>query len=169
MKLSENTSGRYIKVVKTICIDAKRNNIKVSPQLDSVKGFIKKTDKIILSLAEIELIENMEFKDEKLEIASRWLVIGCFLGQRVSDLLEITTDNLITKGGHRMVELTQQKTKKRISVLLHPRVESVLSEYDGEFPPRLRDSKSSNKIIFNRLIKTVAKEAGITEFTVFLF
>jgi len=38
----ENTAGRYINFVKTICLDAKRNEIKVHPQLESVRGFIKK-------------------------------------------------------------------------------------------------------------------------------
>jgi len=163
LKLAENTAGRYIKCVKTISLDAKRSGLKVNPQLDEVRGFVKKTDKIILPFEEIELIEKKKFKEEKLDVARDWLLIGCYLGQRVSDLLDLTTDNLTTKGGYRMAELIQQKTKKRVSVLLHPKVESVLKKYKGKFPPRLRESVNTNKIVFNKLIKIVAKEAGITE------
>ena len=32
-KLSDNTIGRYLNVVKTICLDANRNGIKINPQL----------------------------------------------------------------------------------------------------------------------------------------
>lgn len=162
-KLASNTAGRYLKFVKTICLDARRNGHRVHSQLEAVKGYIVKTDKIILSLNEIEMINNTEFNDKQLDIARDWFVAGCFLGQRVSDLLILTSANIVSKNDLRLVELTQQKTKKRVSVLLHPKVESILKKYNGQFPPRLTGTVSSNKIIFNRLIKIVAKDSGITE------
>ena len=163
LNLAENTAGRYIKFVKTICLDAKRNGFQVHKQLESVFGFIKKTDKIILSFNEIENIEKQQFNDTKLEIARDWLVIGCYCGQRVSDLLEITKGNLVEKGGHRLIELTQIKTKKRVSILVHPKIENILKKYSGGFPPRFRESVHSNKNIFNIQIKEVARLSGITQ------
>lgn len=162
-KLASNTAGRYLKFVKTICLDARRNGHRVHNQLESVKGYIVKTDKIILSFDEIEMIYNAELNDEKLDVARDWFIIGCFLGQRVSDLLVLTSANIVSKKDLRLVELIQQKTKKRVSVLLHPKVESILKKYDGEFPPRLTNTVDSNKIYFNRLIKIVAKDSGITD------
>jgi len=91
------------------------------------------------------------------------LVIGCYLGQRLGDLLEITTENLKTKNGHRLLEITQIKTNKKISILIHPKVETILKKYNGEFPPRFRESKFSNQHIFNVLIKEVARQSGITD------
>lgn len=163
LNFGENTAGRYIKFLKTVCLDAKRNGVKVHHQLDSIQGFIKKTDKVVLSLKEMSLIEKTEFDDEKLSIARDWLIIGCYLGQRVSDLLDITIDNLTTKSGHRLIELTQQKTKKRVSILLHPKVEVILNKYNGNFPPRFRQSIFSNRLSFNELIKEVARLSGLTE------
>jgi len=103
------------------------------------------------------------FDDKNLTVARDWLVIGCYLGQRVSDLLNITIDNLTTKSGHRMIELTQQKTKKRVSILLPPKVEEVLKRYNGKFPPRFRQSIFSNRLLFNQYIKEVARLSGMTE------
>ena len=162
-KLSQNTAGRYIKFVKTICLDAKRNGFDVSKQLDAVKGFTVKTDKVVLSLEEIQRIEYTIFENKRLEIARDWLILGCYLGQRASDLLVLTSENIVVKGNLRLVELTQRKTKKKVSVLLHPKVEVILSKYKGEFPPRFSEYYESNKIIFNKLIKKVAKESGLNE------
>lgn len=162
-KLSQNTAGRYIKFVKTICLDAKRNGFEVSKQLDAVKGFSVKTDKVVLSFEEIQKIENTSFDCSRLESARDWLILGCFLGQRVSDLLMLTKDNIVAKGNLRLVELTQKKTKKKVSVLLHPRVEAILNKYDGEFPPKFSVQYEYNKIVFNRLIKEVTEKSGIIE------
>lgn len=164
-KLSQNTAGRYVKFVKTICLDAKRNGFDVSKQLDAVKGFTVKTDKVVLSFEEIQKISDTSFDCNRLESAKNWLVLGCFLGQRVSDLLVLTKNNIVTKGDLRLVELTQRKTKKRVSVLLHPQVEAILNKYNGEFPPRFSVHYEYNKIAFNKLIKLVAKESGLTEKT----
>ncbi|MFD1062033.1 phage integrase SAM-like domain-containing protein [Winogradskyella litorisediminis] len=163
LNFGENTAGRYIKFLKTVCLNAKRNGVRVHHQLESIQGFIKKTDKITLSFKEIEMIEKTVFEDKNLSVARDWLIIGCYLGQRVSDLLDITTDNLITKSGHRMIELTQQKTKKRVSILVHPKVEGVLKKYKGKFPPRFRESIFSNRLLFNEHIKEVARLSGLTE------
>jgi len=165
LKFGENTAGRYIKFLKTICLDAKKNGVRVHHQLDSIQGFIKKTEKIILNFEELSSIENTVFDDKKLTIARDWLVIGCYLGQRVSDLLDITTDNITTKSGYRLIELIQQKTKKRVSILIHPKVENILKRYNGNFPPRFRESVFSNRLIFNVSIKEVTRLSGITKTT----
>lgn len=44
-KLGSNTAGRYIRFLKTICVDAK-GKFEVHPELDDVKGFSEKVAKI---------------------------------------------------------------------------------------------------------------------------
>ena len=59
-KLSDNTVGRYLKVVKTICLDAQRNGIVVSDQLTHFKGFTVRPPIVILSFDELDKIKKKE-------------------------------------------------------------------------------------------------------------
>jgi len=162
-RLSKNTAGRDIVFLKTICLDAKRNGINVHQQLELVKGFKVKTKKIFLPFDEIEKIEKTDFASETLKNARDWLILGCYLGQRVSDLLPMKSENIKIKGKLKIIELTQKKTKKKVSILLHKKVINILNSRGGEFPKTFSDNEQSNNAIFNTSIKKVAKKAGLTK------
>ena len=161
--LNGNTTGRYIKFLKTVCLDAKKNSIEINSQLDHIRGFTEKAAKVFLSFQEIEKIENKMFDRSALENAKDWLIIGCYTGQRVSDLLKLTSDNIktvkdIRTGKDReFIELVQKKTGKRVSIPVHTKVKAILTKRDGQFPHQISDQK------FNIHIKDVCKLAGITE------
>ncbi len=156
-KLSDNTIGRYITFVKTVCKDAKVHGIETHPQLDAIKGFTDEAEKIHLTFEELEKIENAPFSTDARENAKDWLIIGCYIGQRVSDLLKLTKDNICTKNGIELIELTQQKTGKQIVIPLHPKVKEILSQRQGQFP------RPISAVKFNLHIKQIAKLAGIDE------
>ncbi|MDD4218289.1 MAG: phage integrase SAM-like domain-containing protein, partial [Bacteroidales bacterium] len=82
-QLSENTTGRYLRALKTICLDAKVRGIETHPQLEVVTGISETAHKIFLSFDEIETISKKEFIRTALDNARDWLVIGCYIGQRV--------------------------------------------------------------------------------------
>lgn len=160
-RMSMNTAGRDIKFVKTICLDAKNNGLEVSSQLEAIKGFSVKVENIFLDFKEIDLIAKTKFSDEHLKAARDWLVMGCYLGQRVSDLLVMRKENIKEKGKLKMIEITQKKTKKKVSVLLHPKVIEILESRNWEFPKTFSNNLESNKTIFNKYIKEVARVAGL--------
>lgn len=161
--LGRNTAGRYIKFLKTVCLDAQKEGYTVSPELAQIKGFTVKVDKIYLSFDELERIEQTPVKLKHLEDAKDWLIIGCYVGQRVGDLLSLTEQNITNNGNLEFIEITQQKTKKRVSILVHPKVKEILNKRGGKFPKRPAVNLESAKTIFNRQIKTVCKIAGLTE------
>lgn len=67
-KLGENTTGRYIKFVKTVCLWANtQNNIPAHPQLKQIKGYTDEAAKVVLTFDELEKIENTTFKREALK------------------------------------------------------------------------------------------------------
>lgn len=156
-KLSNNTIGRYLTFIKTVCNDAKIYGIETHPQLEAFKGFTDEAAKVFLSFDELEKIENAKFTREALENAKDWLIIGCYIGQRVSDLLELTKDNIINKNGLELISFTQKKTNKNIVIPIPPKVKEILIKRNGEFPRPLSAVK------FNLHIKDVAKLAGINE------
>ncbi len=157
-KLSVNTTGRYIKFVKTVCLwAANSENISVNPKLNQIKGFSEKAFKVFLTIDELEAIENTPFTRKALENAKDWLIIGCYIGQRVSDLLTLNNDNLIVRTGLELIELTQQKTGKLVSIPLHPKVKEILTRNNGNFPTKISAQK------FNKHLKDLCKLAKIDQ------
>jgi integrase len=156
--LNGNTTGRYIKFVKTVCLWAANDReIPAHPQLKQIKGYTDEVAKVYLMFDELEQIENTTFERKALENAKDWLIIGCYVGQRVSDLLNLTSDNIIVKNGTEFIELTQKKTGKRVVVPMHPKVKAILDKRNGKFPYYISDVK------FNLHIKDVCKLAGINQ------
>ena len=160
-KLSDNTIGRYLKFVKSICLDAEKNGHKVNSQLKSFLGFSIEAPKVILSLDELEQIKNTKFVNENHEIARDWLIIGCFTGQRVSDLLRMNTSFIQHIQDFDFIVLTQQKTKQLVQIPIHFEVKAILDKRDGEFPPVFTNNLDSSKALFNRYLKQLCKLAKI--------
>lgn len=160
-RLSDNTIGRYLKFVKSICLDAEKNGFKVSVQLKDFLGFSIEAPKVILSLDEIEQIKQTNFESENHEIARDWLVIGCFTGQRVSDLLRMNTSFIQRIQNFDFIVLTQQKTKKTVQIPIHFEVQEVLDKRGGEFPPIFTNNLGSSIALFNRYLKELCKLSSI--------
>jgi len=157
-RLGLNTTGRHLVHIKTICLwAAKFHDIQTNPKLNQVQGYSAEAAKVFLSFDELEQIENTKFEREALENAKDWLIIGCYTGQRVSDLLKMTPDNVTVRNSLELIELTQIKTGKRVAIPLHPKVKAILEKRDGNFPYYISDVK------FNVHIKDVCKLAGIEE------
>ena len=156
-KLSRNSAGRYLKYLKTVCRDAKNNGIETHPQLEQIKGFSEPGAKVFLAPDELEKIENTTFEREALRNAKNWLIVGCYIGQRVSDLLILTKENIKVRNGLELIELTQKKTRKRVAIPLHPKVKNILYENKRNFPDKISDQK------FNKHIKDICKLAEIND------
>ncbi len=165
----ETTANRFIKNLKTVLFDAEQNGKQIHFQ---IKGFsIGTTEteyKVFLSFAEIERIKDVQTLNSDWNYARDWLVLGCYLGQRVSDLLRMNTRMIYTKtytngDTYRFIELKQQKTGEKVLIPLHDEVENILQKYDGNFPPTFSDNQQSNANLFNRHIKKVCELAGINE------
>jgi integrase len=156
-KLNSNSAGRYIRFLKTVCLDAHLNGYEVNKQLKQIKGFTEKASKIFLTFDELEKIEKKTFDRSALNNAKDWLIIGCYIGQRVSDLLTLTKENIKFRNGLELIELTQVKTGKRVSIPLHPKVKELLKKNNGNFPTKLSAQK------FNKHLKDLCRIAGITQ------
>lgn len=160
-KLSSNTAGRYISFVKTIILDARKHGYEISHQIDNFRGYTVAAPIITLSFEEIEIIKNAKLSSEKLEVARDWLIIGCYTGQRVSDLLRMNTGMITTVGQYKLITLVQDKTKKTVQIPIHQEVQTVLNKRQGEFPPVFANTPDSNSTMLNRYLKDVCKEAKI--------
>lgn len=167
--LMETTATRFIKNLKTAIFDAEQNGKQIHHQ---IRGFTTGTTnteyKVFLSFDEIEQIKEVQSINTDWNIARDWLIAGCYLGQRVSDLLRMTKRMIYTKtdsegNSFRFIEIKQQKTGEKVVIPIHDEVENILKKYNGDFPPTFANNFDSNAVLFNRHIKKVAELAGIHE------
>lgn len=164
---AKNTIIKTVKTIKEICNHSKIHGINTNAELEQIaRGndykYIR-PEHIILTLDEIEKIKNTELEDESLDIARDWLIISCDTAQRVSDFLVFNVANIIDIDGYKFIDFDQQKTGTPVYVLLRKPVLDIIEKREGNFPPMFSNNIESNKTIYNKLIKEVCKESGITQ------
>jgi integrase len=147
---------RVVKFIKTVCRHARDSGLKTNSNLDSIKTVDSDTCKIYLTIEEIEKIKAVILTTDGLSNARDWLVISCYLGQRVSDLMRCSKDKIKKIGNHYAIDLTQKKTQKPILVAITPEVELELKKRNGDFPRSISAQR------YNEHIKEVCKIAGLT-------
>ena len=157
-----NTTARNIRFIKTFCRHAKANGVETHYQLDSIKAKYHKVENIYLDEKEIAEIEKLKSKDltDGLENARDWLLISCYCGQRVSDFLRFDKSMIRyekNKAGELkpLIEFTQVKTSKIMTIPLHSKIIKIMEKYDGNFPRKISDQR------YNKHIKKVCEKANI--------
>lgn len=162
-ELSINTKGRYVKRLKTILKDAQVQGLNVNPEYILLKGFQDETVVTFLTFEEIDKIIEKDMPTERLAIAKDWLIIACYTAQRISDLHRFNSNNIQTIQGGRYITAKQFKTKKRIEIPIHYKVEAVLKKYNDNFPPKFTDNEQSQRSMLSLLFKEVCRISRITE------
>ena len=153
-----NTIAKLVTFVKTICYHARYNGIETHFQLDNITAKFEKSDKIFLTTDELKLIESSEkIETDCLLNVRDWLLISCETGQRVSDFLRFTKGMIRHEGKVPLIEFTQVKTNKIMTVPLSKKVMEILDKRNGDFPRPISDQK------YNDYIKDVCRLAGLTE------
>jgi integrase len=157
--LSINSIGKDLRQIKTVCLDARDKGFEISKQLESRKFNAPSEPSKFVTLNELELekIKKHKFKKETgyLDNARDWLIIGCWTGCRVNDLMKLTKNNiLMTPQGQKFIRYTQSKTSKQVDIPIHEDVNEILERLN-DFPRSISDVK------FNEYIKKVCKVVGL--------
>jgi integrase len=159
---SQNTIQREFVTIKTFCKHARYLGIETHSQLDALRIDRQKVDKIYLTLEDLTKIENISKNQltDNLDNAKDWLIISCYTGQRVSDFMRFTDEQIRIEDGKHLIEFTQNKTDKIMTVPLHNKVLEILKKRKGKFPYKISDQK------YNDFIKRVCELAEINEHTI---
>lgn len=150
------TIERYVGRLKFMLNRASEMSLKVS-QVRNQRIYIDKesseVESVYLNEEEIKKIYNLDLShDFELDNARDNLVISCFSGLRVSDLMTgLKTDNI--KEG--FISVKTKKTKTFVTIPVHKMVESILRKRFGQLP------KKTTTFEYNRLIKIVCQLAEI--------
>ena len=157
-----NTIARDIRFIKSFCNHAKYNGIETSYQLEKVKSKYSKVESIYLNEIDVKKIEETKGLPNYLDNAKDWLLISCYTGQRVSDFMRFNKDLIRYEKNKEevlkpLLEFTQKKTRKLMTVPLSDKVIKILNKRKGNFPNAISDQK------YNDYIKEVCKEAEIND------
>jgi integrase len=155
---SDNYCGQLLKLLKIILRDAEKSGLEVHPYSNYIESFKQKSsDRIlhILNPQEIKALKGLQQIPEVYTDSYSWLLIGLCIGQRVSDLLKLTPNNLRKAPTGLYIDILQQKTKKAVTVGVADPV--VIELLENEFP------KKVSQVAFNKQIKALCRMAGIDE------
>ncbi|PRB02589.1 integrase [Chryseobacterium sp. MYb7] len=162
MGYSVNYTSTNLRLLRIIAYQAERNGIKLHSQIKLVKSKEEKTIFQILTPAELKAIENHVFEDVDLDNVRDWLLISVFSGQRISDFMRfnvemLTKEELENEQEGYFLNFIQDKTGHILHLPVHPKILEILNKRGFRFPPKYDEDK------YNKLVKTVCKDAGITE------
>lgn len=155
-RYAPTTIVKELKIIKTFIKFAKSKKHKTSDDVPSWTFYVesKNYKDPILSFKEIQKIRLLNLELDYLDNARDWLIIGCYMGLRVSDLLNLKKSDITED---HFISLVQKKTNDPVTAILLDPVKEILNKRDGEFPRKISDQR------FNDYIKEVCKIAELDE------
>tara|TARA_B100000809_G_C15136800_1_gene530994 strand:- start:4429 stop:5481 length:1053 start_codon:yes stop_codon:yes gene_type:complete len=157
LEQSTNTFGCHIKHIKTWMNTATEEGINSNLMFRS-RGFATTTESVnstYLTLAEIELLKQLDLEGNHLEKVRDIFLVACFTGLRIGDYHKICFANMINE--NTMLKIFTEKTSKEVVIPIHPFVYETLKKYRGILP-----MISHQK--FNKYIKDVIALAKIDKY-----
>ena len=153
--LKNNTVGKQIKNLKAFVRD--RIEKKVIPYIDMkpFKTIIEEVDHIYLTEKELKVIYDLNLTEQpELEQIRDLFIVGCYTGLRYSDLSTLSSANIDLISG--MIQTTQKKVHKSVTIPIIDYVPDLLSKYNLELPKmHLND--------FNKGLKDIGELAGLKQ------
>lgn len=158
LELALNSICKDISNIKAVCREADERGLKVSRQLYS-KSFSSPAEKTLfttLNPGELELISKYSGK-QYLENVRDWLIISCWTGCRVGDLMKFSMRNIkLFPGDIRVIQYIQNKGKKMVDIPMHPKVSGIIDRLGG-FP------RAISSVKYNKYIKELCESVGLNE------
>lgn len=155
--LMAKSINKYLAVFRALIAYAQSSGVKVG---DSALSSYRKMPiydddikaKTYLNEVELQALYEMKLTGLKERVRDIFM-LGCYLGQRVSDYNNLTRDDFTTtRRGNRVVSFTQEKTNNAVVVpIIYDNVYAIARKYNYNFP------RLSHGVI-NRYIKEILAE-----------
>jgi site-specific recombinase XerD len=143
IKLSSNTIGKHIEVIKYILNEATEMGLNTNLAFKSkkFKSIKEKVDSIYLTTNEIQAIASLDLSENKrLESVRDLFIIGCYTGLRYSDFSILSPDHI--KNG--FIETTQTKTTDPVVIPVHEEVKAIIDKYNRQLPRAISNQKMND-------------------------
>lgn len=154
-KYQKSYALKKIADLKTVCNDASLYGIETNAQFKRIQSAKPNNEKILyLNPKELQAIEETLLLNDALKNARKWLLLGCNIGQRGGDLLQLNETNFKTLNNLEVIQLKQQKTNKNVTIPVLSKTKEIIK---SGLPYKISIQK------FNKYIKEVCKIAEINE------
>lgn len=157
MKFSNNTSNKYMSIIKQFLRYAKKKNkIPIEVDLTEVKS-LEETEpyKIAFRLNEVTTLVSLDFSNIiRLDRVRDLLCLEIFTGQRFGDIEKILNKNNLNENA---ISFYQGKGNKRTFIPLHPELTKHLERLLKKYPSGFGEIISNQK--FNEYVKEICRIA----------
>jgi integrase len=154
-----NTIGKENKNIKVFfnwCFD---KNITQRFSLKPYPAIMEDVDKIYLTEADLEALENAKIKDSSYEVVRDLFLIGCESGLRFSDYTRIQPHDFMRDELHIVPKKTKKAGVKKVIIPLSERFKRILTKYNGVLP----NYDKSQITRFNRIIREICESVGMND------
>ncbi|WP_374552519.1 site-specific integrase [Flavobacterium sp.] len=168
---SHNTISKHLKNLKTFLVEANEKRLIDNPNFSS-KDFNltpEETTAIFLNENELKQMLDLDLSDKKhYELARDIFLIGCYIGQRVSDYNGLKKESIKKINGRDYFSIKQKKTGNKVDCYITKEIKQIMDlRHNGE-PPRKILEKDLNKYIkkigeilnFDEKIECIYRKGG---------
>jgi integrase len=157
----QNSLSKHFKNLKTYLIDASNRGL-IKNKNFIVKDFCYPTEDttaIYLDEKELKKMFDENLSDNRtMELARDIFLIGCYIGQRVSDYNGLTKNDIVLKSGIQYFKIRQSKTKTDVLCPITKEIVEIMELRHNKLPP-----KKLNEQDINDEIKKLGEILGFTE------
>lgn len=160
-KITRNTAGKHHSRLKAILNRALIEGIIFKNPYDNFKIKFEKTDRDRLTVDELKLFENLDFRHDNrsVEILDIFL-FTCYTGIRFEDAQNLTQQNVVKDGNDISVTFRMTKTNESLSVPLILKAIAIIKKYEGKYDSKKLLPKYSNQK-FNLYFKEIVRLSGL--------
>ncbi len=154
---SLNTIGKQIKNLRVFMGAALMEDKHTNLKYKKFKVLVEITTAIYLEIDELQAIYELDLKETPhLEIARDIFIIGCEIGQRISDYHNLRKHEIVEYQDGNFIKIRQEKTNKQVLCKITPVIEKIMNErYEGLLPPKMTEQK------LNDYVKIIGERAGV--------
>lgn len=157
----QNSLSKHFKNLKTYLIDASNRGL-IKNKNFIVKDFCYPTEDttaIYLDEKELKKMFDENLSDNRtMELARDIFLIGCYIGQRVSDYNGLTKNDIVLKSGIQYFKIRQSKTKTDVLCPITKEIVEIMKLRHNKLPP-----KKLNEQDINDELKKLGERLGFTE------
>lgn len=157
----QNSLSKHFKNLKTYLIEAVNRGL-ISNSNFIIKDFCYPTEEttaIYLTEKELQKMFDADLSGNRtMELARDIFLIGCYIGQRVSDYNGLTENDIITLKGVKYFKIRQSKTKTDVLCPITKEISEIMSLRYNNLPPN-----KLNEPDINENIKELGRSLGFTK------
>ena len=152
-RISDNTVVKELKAIKAFLRHYMKKGVIKTMDLSDVRTMFKEGEIYVLPIDKVLELQYADIENERLQRVRDAFCFMCWTGQRYSDIINISRDDIVKSAtGERVWKLITGKTQTRISVPIVQYAEEILDRY--------KNFETPIPIFSNQKLNDYLKELG---------